>query len=99
MLSPCKRPDPIYRNPSTQDEPDRKLLPGAIIGLQLHVVTVALIEHTRSCNGSADMKVELIMACNQSQVGVLRFNTKPDVYTVEQIDWVNKTPVIHSQKH
>lgn len=86
MLSPCKRPDPIYRNPSTQDEPNRKPLPGAIIGLWLHVVTVALIEHTRSHNGIADMKVKLIMACNHSQVGVLKFSTKPDVYTVEQTD-------------
>lgn len=68
MLSPCKQPDPIRRNPSTQDEPDRKPLPGAIIGLSVHVVMVALIEDTGSCNGikrrltkTVDMKVELIV--------------------------------------
>lgn len=48
---PCKHPDPIYRNPSTQDEPHCKPLPGAIIGLSVHVVMVALIEHTRRRNG------------------------------------------------
>lgn len=32
MLSSCKRPDPIYRNPSSQDELYRKLLQGPIIG-------------------------------------------------------------------
>lgn len=40
MLSPCKRPDPIYRNPSSQDGPDHKLLAGVIIGLSIHVVMV-----------------------------------------------------------
>lgn len=51
MLSPCKQPDPICRNPSTPDEPDRKPLLGAVIGLSIHVVMVALIEHSRSGNG------------------------------------------------
>lgn len=82
MLSPFKQPDPIYRNPSTQDEPDRKPLPGTIIGLSFHVVIVALIEHTRTYNGiklKADKghghEVELMMAHTHSQVGVHKFNT------------------------
>lgn len=43
MLSPSKQPDPIYRNPSSQDGPDHKLLPGVIIGLSIHVVMVSKI--------------------------------------------------------
>lgn len=44
MLSPCKRPDPIWRNPSSQDEPYGKPLRGPIIGLYVHVVIVALMD-------------------------------------------------------
>lgn len=47
MLSPCKRPDPIYRNPSSQDGPDHKLLAGVIIGLSIHVVMVSKINAAR----------------------------------------------------
>lgn len=43
MLSPCKQPDPIYRNPPSQEGPDHKLLPGVIIGLSIHVVMVSKI--------------------------------------------------------
>lgn len=38
MIIPCKQSDPIYRNPSPEDEPGRKLLPGYIIGLNAHMV-------------------------------------------------------------
>lgn len=71
MLSCSKRPDPIWRNPSSQDEPDCKRLPGAIIGLSVHVV--ALIERTRTYNGiiwrmSKTMDMELKMEHNGPQV-------------------------------
>ena len=46
MIIPCKQPEPIYKNPSPEDEPGCKLLPGDIIGLNAHMVIVTLIECT-----------------------------------------------------